>query len=346
MRNDDYNDANLSNGRIEPQLNSSATHSSTDLESYLAAANLSNKGRSNKAIGFLSVLTIAIACSAAAFGWWSFERMQLLEQQLIATQDSFSKVSEEASGRINAITGKVSVTESNVLSGTDALKIRLDTLEKSVVETQKKQQSSLAEHASKLTLLSSQLATLAERSSSLDDTLAKQGAQLAQHEKTSKEALTTLRSELSKNFDTELVALNSELKQTLDAALKAQNTALTKSIDKQYENLQNLEKSSSSSEQLAKFEDMNTRLQTITADLAILQKGSKKDTPSQSDLTRLQQDILILRTEVENRPAPVAAAPAKSSGPSIAEFDAYRAQTHRTISALQEQVRNLQKNTR
>lgn len=347
MRNDDYNDANLSNGRIEPQLNSSATHSSADLESYLAAANLSNTGRSHKAVGFLSILTIAIACSAAAFGWWSFERMQLLEQQLIATQDSFSKVSEEASGRINAITGKVSATESNVLSGTDALKARLDTLETSVVDTQKKQHSSLAENTAQLTLLSSQSAALTERSSRLDDSLNEQRTQLAQQEKMFKDGLTSLRSELSKNFDTELASLNSELKQTLDAALKAQSTALTQSIDKQYESLQKLEKSSTSSEQqLAQLEDINTRLQRVTADLAILQKGSKKDTPSQSDLTRLQQDILILRTEVDNRPAPVAAAPAKSSGPSIAEFDAYRAQTHRTISALQEQVRSLQKNTR
>ena len=196
-------------------------------------------------------------------------------------------------------------------------------------------------------MLSSQSAALTERSSRLDDSLNEQRTQLAQQEKTFKDGLISLRSELSKNFDTELASLNSELKQTLDAALKAQSTALTQSIDKQYESLQKLEKSSTSSEQqLAQIEDINTRLQRVTADLAILQKGSKKDTPSQSDLTRLQQDILILRTEVDNRPAPVAAAPAKSSGPSIAEFDAYRAQTHRTISALQEQVRSLQKNMR
>jgi len=60
-----------------------------------------------------------------------------------------------------------------------------------------------------------------------------------------------------------------------------------------------------------------------------------------ADLTRLQQDMLILRSELEQRSSTTSSA---HNGPSLADFDAYRAQTNRTISALQEQVRHLQKN--
>lgn len=321
MRNNQHNE---SNGRIEPQFDASAAQHAALFDSNLTAAGVIQRSSGRAAIGFLSVLTIAIACSAAAFGWWSFERMQLLEQQLIATQDSFSKVSEEASGRINAITGKVSAAENNVLSGTDALKARVDMLEKSVVDTQKKQQSSLAENTAQLTLLASEFSSLTDRHSSLNDNLTEQ----------------------QKAFNSALTAQHSELKQTLDTAITTQGSSLTKSINAQDAKLKSLEKSISlSQQQLAKFDDINSRLQSIKTDLATLQKGTKTNSPSQGDFTRLQQDILILRTELDNRPTPTAA-PARNTGPSIADFDAYRAQTNRTISALQEQVRNLQKSSR
>lgn len=332
MRNNQHNE---SNGRIEPQLDTSAAQHAERLGSNLTAANTTQRSSGRTAIGFLSFLTIAIACSAAAFGWWSFERMQLLEQQLIATQDSFSKVSEEASGRINAITGKVSAAESSVLSGTDAMKARLDMLEKSVVDIQKKQQSALSENTSQLTLLSSEFANLTDRHSSLDNKLSEQA-----------KAFNSAHNELSSKLDSAVTALANELKQTLDAAITSQKSLLTNSIDGQETKLQNLEKSiGASQQQLAKFDDINNSLQSLKTDLASLQKGTKTDSPSQDDFTRLQQDILILRTELDNRPAPTAA-PARNAGPSIADFDAYRAQTNRTISALQEQVRNLQKNSR
>lgn len=332
MRNNQHNE---SNGRIEPQLDTSAAQHAERLDSNLAAASTTQRSSGRAAIGFLSVVTITIACSAAAFGWWSFERIQLLEQQLIATQDSFSKVSEEASGRINAITGKVSAAENSVLSGTDALKARLDTLEKSVIDTQKKQQSALVENTSQLTLLSSEFANLTDRHSSLDNKLSEQ-----------EKAFNSAHNELSSKLDSAVTALTSELKQTLDAAITSQKSLLTNSIDGQEIKLQNLEKSiGASQQQLAKLDDINSRLQNIKTDLDKLQKATKTNSPSQGDFTRLQQDILILRTELDNRPAPTAA-PARNAGPSIADFDAYRAQTNRTISALQEQVRNLQKNSR
>ena len=152
MRNDAHDDIDelppLSRGRIEPALDSAAAHDAAAADNLRATATPPSSPSSNKAIGLLSALTLAIACSSAAFGWWSLQRMQLLEQQLVATQNSFSKISEDAAGRINAITGKVSATESSVLSGNEALKLRLNRLEQEAVAKHKQLTSRLDQHAS------------------------------------------------------------------------------------------------------------------------------------------------------------------------------------------------------
>lgn len=76
MRNDtdDHFDDRLdpANGRIEPQLDRSAIEPAALLDSpMLLNAEATVPRRSNKAIGALSALTLAILCSSAAFGWWS-----------------------------------------------------------------------------------------------------------------------------------------------------------------------------------------------------------------------------------------------------------------------------------
>ena len=58
----------------------------------------------------------------------------------------------------------------------------------------------------------------------------------------------------------------------------------------------------------------------------------KKGDPSQA-VRNLEQDLLVLRSELENRPAPQN---------NTAEFDAFRAQVTRNINALTAQVQNLQ----
>ena len=46
----------------------------------------------------------------AGLGWWSFQQISLMEQQLVATQESFARISEEAAGRLQAISGKVAAS--------------------------------------------------------------------------------------------------------------------------------------------------------------------------------------------------------------------------------------------
>jgi hypothetical protein len=50
-------------------------------------------------------------------------------------------------------------------------------------------------------------------------------------------------------------------------------------------------------------------------------------------IARIEQDILVLKSDLETRPP---------AGANTAEFDAFRAQMTRNINTLQAQVRNLQ----
>ena len=232
--------------------------------------------------------------------------MQLLEQQLIATQDSFSKINEDAAGRINAITGTVTATQSTVLSDNEALKKRLSTLESRVVDTHKQQQISLTENSSRLSKLSTELASLADRTSNLNSQLEAQKTTAIQQEK-AVNAVNAAQSELNKSLaaqQTQLLGLHSTLE--------------------------------SNQQQLGQLNELETRLKSTSTALSALQK----DTALNDDIARIQQDLLILRSQVDNQPALTS-----NAGPSLADFDAYRAQTNRTITALQKQVSNLQKNT-
>jgi len=73
------------------------------------------------------------------------------------------------------------------------------------------------------------------------------------------------------------------------------------------------------------------RIDSLSKDVAALKQGGNQ---SQA-ISRLEQDILVLRSELENRPAP-------ANNTNTAEFDSFRAQVTRTINAMQGQIANLQ----
>lgn len=259
---------------------------------------------SSKAVGILSAVSFALVCASASFVWWSMQRMQLLEQQLVATQDSFSRISEDAEGRIKAISGQFTATESSVLGDNERLKMRLNKIESAAVETAKQQQISTAAHAAQLTKISNELSTLV-------DAL----AVMKKHNEQQQQVL-----EQQKN------TLNT-VQQELRTGLASYQQQLT-----------DLQKTSTQHQQhFAQLSEQEKKLAHLATQLTALQKN----TVDSADLTRLQQDMLILRSELEQRSSTTSSA---HNGPSLADFDAYRAQTNRTISALQEQVRHLQKN--
>ncbi|MDH1262163.1 ATPase [Pseudomonas sp. GD03944] len=224
--------------------------------------------------GPLWALVGALMIALGGLGWWSFQQISLMEQQLVATQESFARISEEAAGRIQDISGKVVATESNVTSGSEALKLQVKQLEGKLAELTKQQQgiaSQQGEQTKRLEQLGADLKGQAGAASKFEAPL--------------------------KTLTTEQASLKAEL-----ASLKSAQGGLGK---------------------------VEEQLKRLGTDVEALKKIGN---PNQA-IGRLEQDLLVLKSDLETRPAP---------SNNTAEFDAFRAQMTRNISTLQAQVQNLQ----
>ena len=224
--------------------------------------------------GPLWALVGALFIAFCGLGWWSFQQVSLMEQQLVATQESFARISEEAAGRLQDISGKVVATESLSSDG-EALKQRIKLLE-AQLEDQDKQREGVE-----------------GQQSSLDKRLEQMAAQTTQQQTENAQL-----QEQIKGVVTELTALK--------AALPDLKTAQ------------------------ADQGKLDTQLKSLAADVATLKKQGN---PSAA-VERLEQDLIVLKSEQENRPAPAAAG-------NTAEFDAFRAQVTRNINTLTSQIQNL-----
>lgn len=231
--------------------------------------------------GALWALVGALTIALGGLGWWSFQQISLMEQQLVATQESFARISEEAAGRIQDIRGKVVATESTVTSGSEALKLQVKQLENKLTELGKQQQGVAAQQGSQDKRIEQLVAELKTQ----------QGA-------TSK-------------VDGSLKSLGSE-----QAALKKAQAALQ------------AEQASLKTAQAGQGK-LEGQLKSLNDEVAALKQIGNPN-PA---IGRLEQDLLVLRSELDNRPAP------KSN---TAEFDAFRAQMTRNINTLQAQIQNLQ----
>ena len=83
-------------------------------------------------------------------------------------------------------------------------------------------------------------------------------------------------------------------------------------------------------------EKFDAQLKSLGADIVALKKQGN---PSAA-IGRLEQDIVVLKSVQDNRPA---AAPGTTN---TAEFDAFRSQVTRNINTLQAQIQNLQQQLR
>lgn len=220
--------------------------------------------KSSGGTGALWALVGALAIALGALSWWSLQQISLMEQQLVATQESFVKISEDAAGRIQDISGKVVATESSVTTDSEQLKLRVKQLENKLAELSKSQQNVAGQQSGQ----------------------GKRIEQLATELKSQKSA--------AGQFDSQLDKLASEQKAGL-----------------------------------AGVGQLEGQLKSLSGDVEALKKQGN---PNQA-IGRLEQDLLVLRSELDNRPAPTQ---------NNAEFDAFRAQMTRNISTLQAQVQNLQ----
>ncbi len=216
--------------------------------------------------GPLWALVGALVIALGGLGWWSHQQIDLMSQQLVATQESFARISEEAAGRIQDISGKVVATESSVTSGSEALRLKVKQLESKVAELSKQQQAASTQQTGQ----------------------SKRVEQLAADLKAQQDSASQLDGKL-KNLAGEQVALK---------AAQGEQAQL------------------------------DSQLKSLGSEVEALKKLGN---PNQA-ISRLEQDLLVLKSEQENRPA----------ASNTSEFDAFRAQMTRNISALQSQVQNLQ----
>ena len=223
--------------------------------------------------GPLWALVGALMIALGGLGWWSFQQISLMEQQLVATQESFARISEEAAGRIQDISGKVVATESTVTSGSEALKLQVRQLE------------------SKLAELTSQQQTVARQQGEQG----KRIEQLSTQFKAQEGGEAKLQAALSKLTDEQ-------------AAVKKEQAALKTALTGQ-----------------SKFDE---KIAGLRAEIDAL----KKQGNATQAIARVEQDLLVLKSDLETR----------SASSSTAEFDAFRAQMTRNINTLQAQVLNLQ----
>ncbi|VXB11661.1 ATPase [Pseudomonas sp. 8BK] len=162
--------------------------------------------------GPLWALVGALMIALGGLGWWSFQQISLMEQQLVATQESFARISEEAAGRIQDISGKVVATESSVTSGSEALKLQVKQLESKLAELSKQQQgasSQQSEQSKRLEQLAAQLKGQESGGEKLEAILNKLSAEQA----VLKNEQATLKSTLAgqSKLDEKLAGLSGEL---------------------------------------------------------------------------------------------------------------------------------------
>ncbi|MCY1174749.1 hypothetical protein D9M73_149600 [compost metagenome] len=224
----------------------------------------------------------------AGLGWWSFQQISLMEQQLVATQESFARISEEAAGRLQDISGKVVASQTSVTTDSEALKLQIRQLE-GKLQDQSTQQQGVAGQASDL---DKRLAQMTAQTTEVDKRLALMTAQGTEHQ-----AVNT-------QLQAEVKALSAEV-----AALKSAPSD---------------------------SEKFDAQLKSLGADIVALKKQGN---PSAA-IERLEQDIVVLKSVQDNRPA---TAPGATN---TAEFDAFRSQVTRNINTLQAQIQNLQQQLR
>jgi len=231
----------------------------------------------------LWVVVLALLISLGALGWWSYQKIAMLEMQLVATQESFARISEDAAGRLQDISGKVVATESNVTTESEAVKLRIKQLEQQAIDLARQQQAFATEQQS-----------LAGRQGNQDQRMEEQGKRLERlgSDVQSQQGTTASLAETVKTLGSEQATLKSALDEQAKLA---------------------------------------GRIDSLSKDVAALKQGGNQS----QVISRLEQDILVLRSELENRPAP-------ANNTNTAEFDSFRAQVTRTINAMQGQIANLQ----
>lgn len=83
--------------------------------------------------GLLWAVCGALVLALIGLGYWTHQQQTHLQRQIVATQNSFARISEEAAGRLQDISGKVTATESS-LSEVEQARQAIDGLDRRLEE--------------------------------------------------------------------------------------------------------------------------------------------------------------------------------------------------------------------
>ena len=256
--------------------------------------------------GALWAVCVSLLIALVGLGYWSHQQQSRLQRQLVATQESFARVSEEAAGRLQDISGKVVATESSLSESEQTRAQQLDQLAKRVEQLAAAQQSqqdrlqaqqdSLQKQQQGLQALQQAEGDQVQRLADLDDLASAHGEQIERQQ----QAFT-------------------ELAQQAESAIAAQ-AALRSELQQ-------------ASEQLQAIAELERRLAEQDTELA-RQRGELEALLQASSGANVEQEMLVLRSEIEERLA--------ATEESLRAIDSFRLQTNRTISTLRNQLGNLQ----
>ncbi|RHW19709.1 ATPase [Pseudomonas jilinensis] len=247
------------------------------------------KGSGN---GALWALCAALSLGLVGLGYWSHQQQTRLQQQLVATQNSFARISEEAAGRIQDITGKVSATESTLSETEQARAAQLTALEKGVQELTRKleqQASTLASLQQSGEARQRRLDGISGQANELQERLEAQSGRLGSLDEALKQG-----GQRHESLAGELGGLREEIR-----AL----AGLEQRIGEQAEQLRR-------------------------------QQSTLQSLSNQASARNLDQEMLVLRSEIDQR--------LSSTEDALAAIDSYRLQTNRTLNTLQNQLNTLQ----
>jgi len=221
--------------------------------------------------GALWALVAAMAIALGGVAWWSHQQLLLMEQQLIATQESFAKISEEAAGRLDDIRGKFVANESNVMTDREALKLQVKQLQGRLAEQAKAQQASLSE---------------------FDGAQGKRLAQVSAELKAQQESATLLMSQL----DVKLKAITDE--QAKYKNVQADLTAANQQIQALNTEIATLKKQGNQSQAIKSLQD---DLMLLRAEVDGRQGQASSDT-KEFDVFRIQvmRNINTLQQQMQN----------------------------------------------
>ncbi|HDZ55874.1 MAG TPA: ATPase [Pseudomonas xinjiangensis] len=248
---------------------------------------------SSQTSGALWAICGALTLALIGLGYWSHQQQTHLQQQLVATQNSFARISEEAAGRLQVITGKVTATESS-MSDVEQTRRALQALETRMAELadliggqaqalqrieqgDETMQEEGAEQRTRLQTLAEQLAALNGRTEAYESNAATLAAQIqplqAQIEGMA-EQLAAIES-LEQRLNT--------LNEQLEAQQQALQTVAAKVSDADVEQ-----------ELLVLRSDLEQRLASITQELRSVDgfrlQTNRTLTTLQSQIRTLQQD--------------------------------------------------------